>query len=59
LKGRFPGKVESINGTPTPESSGKFEVTVNGTLVHSKANGDGHVTPDNIKDVFDKIDKLG
>ena len=36
----------------TPGISGALEVTVDGTLVHSKKNGDGYV------DSQDKMDKI-
>lgn len=32
-----------FEGIPTPQRSGLFEVEINGKLVHSKKNGDGHV----------------
>ncbi|CAH2314231.1 seleno W [Pelobates cultripes] len=32
-----------IDGEGTPTSTGWFEVTVDGKLVHSKKNGDGFV----------------
>lgn len=40
LEDEFPGDLE-ITGEGTPSSTGWFEVEVNGTLVHSKKNGDG------------------
>lgn len=49
------GDLEII-GEPTKETSGKLEVTVNGTLVHSKAGGDGYVDSDaKIGKIFDAI----
>ena len=41
IKAKFP-KTDT-SGEPTPTSSGAFEVDINGTIVHSKLNGDGHV----------------
>ena len=38
----FPGQV-SVEGEAIPGVTGKFEVTVNGKLIHSKAGGDGYV----------------
>ena len=34
-----------------PGSSGAFEVTVDGILVHSKINGDGYVREDKLKEI--------
>ena len=34
-----------------PGGSGAFEVTVDGTLVHSKLNGDGYVREDKLKEI--------
>ncbi|CAH2314230.1 seleno W [Pelobates cultripes] len=42
LEKRFPGMLK-IDGEGTPTSTGWFEVTVDGKLVHSKKNGDGFV----------------
>ncbi|XP_044162169.1 selenoprotein W [Bufo gargarizans] len=42
LEKRFPGLLR-IDGEGTPTSTGKFEVSINGKLVHSKKNGDGFV----------------
>ncbi|CAI5780910.1 Selenoprotein W [Podarcis lilfordi] len=42
LEKEFPGKLE-MTGEGTRESTGWFEVTVAGKLVHSKKNGDGFV----------------
>ena len=42
----------AVTGEATPNQSGKFEVTVNGDLVHSKINGDGFVDTD------DKMDAI-
>ena len=45
-----------IVGEATKETSGKLEVTVNGTLVHSKAGGDGYVDSDaKINKIFEAI----
>lgn len=32
-----------IEGGPTPEKTGYFEIEVNDQLIHSKKNGDGFV----------------
>ncbi|KAG9470770.1 hypothetical protein GDO78_016804, partial [Eleutherodactylus coqui] len=42
LEKRFPGLLK-IEGEATTTSTGWFEVSVNGKLVHSKKNGDGYV----------------
>ena len=52
LEGRFPGKVEIV-GDKIPGITGKFEVELeNGTVLHSKINGDGYV------DTPAKMDKI-
>ena len=51
IKAKYP-KTE-CSGEATPNSSGAFEVTVDGTLVHSKlTQGDGHV------DSAEKLEKI-
>ncbi|MGH0161503.1 UNVERIFIED_CONTAM: hypothetical protein FKN15_041000 [Acipenser sinensis] len=45
LEDEFPGDVE-ITGEGTRQSTGWFEVTINGRLVHSKKGGDGFVDSD-------------
>ena len=45
LGDEFGDEIE-CTGEGTPDVSGKLEVTVNGTLVHSKKNGDGYVDSD-------------
>lgn len=45
-----------IEGEYTPEITGYMEVSVNGQLVHSKKNGDGHVDSDaKMKKICDAI----
>ena len=41
-----------------PGTTGRLEVNVNDTLVHSKANGDGYVTDDNKQAMLDKIKEI-
>lgn len=42
----------------TPQTSGKFEVTVDGTLVHSKDAGDGFVDNNQkFRKIQDAVDK--
>lgn len=36
-------------------TSGRLEVSVNGTVCHSKANGDGYVTDDNKAAMLEKV----
>jgi len=44
--------------TPTPNVSGFLEVTVDGTLVHSKKNGQGYVdTDEKMKNIVDSVNK--
>tara|TARA_A100001015_G_C14728651_1_gene608907 strand:- start:28 stop:168 length:141 start_codon:yes stop_codon:yes gene_type:complete len=38
-----------------PGGSGCFEVTIEGTLVHSKLNGDGYVKEDKLKQIAQMI----
>uniref|UniRef100_A0A8C4XET6 Selenoprotein W-like n=1 Tax=Erpetoichthys calabaricus TaxID=27687 RepID=A0A8C4XET6_ERPCA len=45
LESKFPGNLQ-ITGEGTPQSTGWFEVTIDGKLVHSKKNGDGYVDSD-------------
>ncbi|XP_039626714.1 selenoprotein W, 1 [Polypterus senegalus] len=45
LECKFPGNLQ-ITGEGTPQSTGWFEVTIDGKLVHSKKNGDGYVDSD-------------
>lgn len=49
LNGQFPGQLD-ITGEGTPQSTGWFEVDVDGELVHSKKNGDGFVDSSAKKD---------
>jgi len=52
LEERFPGKIEVI-GDKIPGVSGKFEVELeDGTMLHSKINGEGYV------DTPAKLDKI-
>lgn len=54
IKAKFP-KTET-SGEPTPTSSGAFEVDINGTIVHSKLNGDGHVdSPEKMEKILAAI----
>ena len=54
IKAKFP-KTET-SGAPTPTSSGAFEVDINGTIVHSKLNGDGHVdSPEKMEKILAAI----
>ena len=41
-----------------PGSSGAFEVTIDGTLVHSKLNGDGYVREGKLKEIALVIQEL-
>lgn len=46
-----------MTGESTPEVSGYLEVEVNGTLVHSKKNGDGYIdSAPKLKKITDAID---
>ena len=52
-----PSKV-TTEMTPTPNVSGFLEVTVDGTLVHSKKNGQGYVdTDEKMKNIVDSVNK--
>ena len=42
MTGKLGDKIE-VTGEATPSMSGKFEVTVDGDLVHTKIGGDGYV----------------
>jgi len=50
MRATYPGIV--VTATPTPTSTGWFEVVVGGKLVHSKKNGDGFV------DTKEKLNKV-
>mgnify|MGYP002845081268 FL=1 len=50
VKAKYPG-IES-EGVPTQNTSGAFEVVVDGELIHSKLNGDGYV------DSMEKLEKI-
>lgn len=55
LEQKFPGKC-AITGEATPQSTGWFEVTVNGQLVHSKKNGEGYVDNDKkLQKIYDAV----
>lgn len=43
LRQRFPGVPFELSGYGTPEATGWLEVTVAGSLVHSKKRGDGYI----------------
>eukprot|EP00793_Prasinoderma_coloniale_P001624 PRCOL_00003429-RA len=50
------GNTVEVDGAPTPTTSGAMEVTVDGKLVHSKLNGDGHIdSVEKINKIFDAI----
>ena len=54
IKAKFP-KTET-EGEPPPNTSGAFEVNINGTVVHSKLNGDGHVdSPEKMEKILAAI----
>lgn len=60
VKTKFQSKANSINivGKKTPTPSGKFEVIVNGTLVHSKDKGHGFVdSTEKQEKIFNEISK--
>ncbi len=44
-----------IEGHKQSSKTGDFEVTANGKLVHSKKNGEGFVTEQNVQNVVSKI----
>lgn len=47
-----------ITGEATPTATGYLEVTVDGTLVHSKDNGDGYVdTAEKMEKILDAVRK--
>ena len=50
VKAKYPG-IES-EGVPTQNTSGAFEVVVDGERIHSKLNGDGYV------DSMEKLEKI-
>ena len=50
IKAKYPN-TECV-GEPTPNTSGAFEVVVDGNQVHSKLNGDGYV------DSMEKLEKI-
>jgi len=55
LEAMFPGKL-SVEGESLPGTTGKFEVTVNGKLVHSKAGGAGYVdTSEKVETIASEI----
>ena len=58
IKSAFPGKVD-ITGEGTPTATGYMEVVVDGKdLVHSKANGDGHVdSQEKMQKIIDAVGK--
>lgn len=57
IKAKFP-KTET-SGEPTPTTSGAFEVNIDGTIVHSKLNGDGHVdSPEKLEKILAAISAL-
>lgn len=54
IKAKYP-KTECV-GEPTPNTSGAFEVVVDGNQVHSKLNGDGHVdSPEKLEKILAAI----
>ena len=50
VKAKYPGIASE--GVPTQNTSGAFEVEVDGELIHSKLNGDGYV------DSMEKLEKI-
>ncbi|CAF3434156.1 unnamed protein product [Rotaria socialis] len=52
LKKSCSAKDLDVTGESTPETTGFFEVTVDGKLVHSKKDGDG------FPDTQEKMDKI-
>mmetsp|Transcript_2999 Transcript_2999/g.5755 ORF Transcript_2999/g.5755 Transcript_2999/m.5755 type:complete len:125 (+) Transcript_2999:97-471(+) len=52
LRKQYDRKTIKITASSTQKASGKFEVSVNGKLVHSKASGHGHL------DTVDKWAKI-
>ena len=56
MKDEFGADVE-VTGESTPGITGWLEVEVNGTLVHSKKNGDGYVDSEaKLKKIKDAIE---
>jgi selT/selW/selH-like putative selenoprotein len=53
LQCRWPANLQK-----TPTTTGKFEVTVNGKLVHSKANGEGFPDAAKVQKIIDEINAL-
>ena len=46
LKAKLPEVDLEFDSYGTPQTTGYMEVEVNGTLVHSKKNGDGYIDSD-------------
>lgn len=42
----------------TPTTTGKFEITVNGKLMHSKANGEGFPDAAKVQKIIEEINAL-
>jgi len=56
LEQEFGLDVLHIVGEKTPSRTGWFEVTLeDGTVVHSKKNGDGHVKPAQLEKIIEEI----
>ncbi|GLC56788.1 hypothetical protein PLESTB_001148800 [Pleodorina starrii] len=54
---KFPNADIKFSYEATPNISGFFEVEVNGELVHSKKNGQGHVdTPEKLQAILSKVE---
>ena len=52
------GEEVSKKDNPNDPKRGTFKVTVNGTVVHSKKDGDGHVDSDEkVEKIFNAIQK--
>ena len=52
------GEEVSKKDNPDDPKRGTFKVTVNGTVVHSKKDGDGHVDSDaKVEKIFNAIQK--
>ena len=57
IEAKFPGKF-TFSLSRDAGTTGRLEVVVNGTNVHSKAGGDGYVTDSNKDKMLSKIEEL-
>ena len=57
IEAKYPGKF-SFELSRDAGTTGRLEVVVKGTLVHSKASGDGYVTDANKDKMLAKIEEL-